>query len=58
MGRIAAKPRELQAESPYLKDAFGIRNLQPELEIVPVGLGCRRVAPHTESRPPVARHDA
>jgi hypothetical protein len=39
MGRLAAEERQFQAESPRLQDALGVWNLEPELEIVPIGLG-------------------
>ena len=49
IGQIPSQPPELLAQLPHTKDAFGFRNLHPELEIVPIGLGCRRIPAHGEA---------
>jgi hypothetical protein len=40
IGQVASQPPELLARSPGLKDAFGIGQLHPELEVVLIGFGC------------------
>ena len=50
MRRVAAQAGKFKAETPHLKDALSLWNLQPVREIVTVGLGCRGESPHADAR--------
>src|SRR5438105_2679737 len=61
IGQVASQSPDLLAELPDPQDAFGLRYLHPELEIVAVGVGGRRVPTHGHPRGArgrsVGRHD-